>query len=117
MSGRLHPSPARQRVGQVLDGIAPHTIGLQARHRPRTHDPMDERTHYRTCPLCEATCGLTITTRGREVTGIRGDDDDVLSHGYICPKGPALAALDSDPDRLRRPMIRRGSTRHEVGWD
>ena len=78
---------------------------------------MDERTHYRTCPLCEATCGLTITTRGREVTGIRGDDDDVLSHGYICPKGPALAALDSDPDRLRKPMIRRDSTWHEVGWD
>ena len=78
---------------------------------------MDERTHFRTCSLCEATCGLTITTRGREVTGIRGDDDDVLSHGFICPKGPALAALDSDPDRLRKPMIRRGSTWHEVGWD
>jgi anaerobic selenocysteine-containing dehydrogenase len=78
---------------------------------------MDERTHFRTCPLCEATCGLAITTRGREVTGIRGDDDDVLSHGYICPKGPALAALDTDPDRLRAPMIRRDSTWHEVSWD
>jgi anaerobic selenocysteine-containing dehydrogenase len=78
---------------------------------------MDERTHHRTCPLCEATCGLTITTRGREVTSIRGDDDDVLSHGYICPKGPALAALDADPDRLRRPMIRSGSSWREVEWD
>ncbi|HXJ32789.1 MAG TPA: molybdopterin oxidoreductase family protein [Candidatus Eisenbacteria bacterium] len=78
---------------------------------------MDERTSFRTCPLCEATCGLAITTRGREVTGIRGDDDDVFSRGYICPKGPALAALDADPDRLRRPMVRRGTTWHEVGWD
>jgi anaerobic selenocysteine-containing dehydrogenase len=78
---------------------------------------MDERTHFRTCPLCEATCGLMITSRGREVTGIRGDDDDVFSHGYICPKGPALAALDTDPDRLRTPMIRRDSTWHEVSWD
>jgi anaerobic selenocysteine-containing dehydrogenase len=78
---------------------------------------MDERTHFRTCPLCEATCGLAITTRGREITGIRGDDDDVLSHGYICPKGPALAALDTDPDRLRVPMVRRDSTWHEVSWD
>ncbi len=78
---------------------------------------MNERTHFRTCPLCEATCGLAITTRGREITGIRGDDDDVLSHGYICPKGPALAALDTDPDRLRTPMIRRDSTWHEVSWD
>jgi anaerobic selenocysteine-containing dehydrogenase len=78
---------------------------------------MDERTAYRTCPLCEATCGLAITTRGRTVTEIRGDDDDVFSHGYICPKGPALAALDTDPDRLRRPMIRRGSEWQEVSWD
>jgi anaerobic selenocysteine-containing dehydrogenase len=78
---------------------------------------MDERTAYRTCPLCEATCGLAITTRGRTVTDIRGDDDDVFSHGYICPKGPALAALDTDPDRLRRPMIRRGSEWQEVSWD
>jgi anaerobic selenocysteine-containing dehydrogenase len=77
---------------------------------------MDERTHFRTCPLCEATCGLAITTRGREITGIRGDDDDVFSHGYICPKGPALAGLDDDPDRLRTPMVRRGSTWHEVSW-
>jgi anaerobic selenocysteine-containing dehydrogenase len=78
---------------------------------------MDERTSFRTCPLCEATCGLAITTRGSEVTGIRGDDDDVLSHGYICPKGPALAALHTDPDRLRSPMVRRGSTWHDVSWD
>jgi len=78
---------------------------------------MDEQTHFRTCPLCEATCGLAITTRGREVTSVRGDDDDVFSHGYICPKGPAVAALDSDPDRLRNPMIRKGSTWSEVSWD
>jgi anaerobic selenocysteine-containing dehydrogenase len=78
---------------------------------------MDERTHFHTCPLCEATCGLAITTRGREVVGVRGDDDDVLSHGYICPKGPAVAALDADPDRLRTPMIRRGDTWHEATWD
>ena len=78
---------------------------------------MDERTHFRTCPLCEATCGLAITIRGREVLAIRGDDDDVLSHGFICPKGPALAALDNDPDRLRRPMIRRGDTWQDVSWD
>jgi anaerobic selenocysteine-containing dehydrogenase len=78
---------------------------------------MDERTSFRTCPLCEATCGLAITTRGREVTAVRGDDDDVFSHGYICPKGPAVAALDRDPDRLRKPMIRHGSTWSEVSWD
>src|SRR5438094_426518 len=78
---------------------------------------METTTHYRTCPLCEATCGLEIETRGRTITSIRGDDRDPFSRGYICPKGPALTHLDSDPDRLRRPMIRRGTTWQEVGWD
>jgi len=77
----------------------------------------DAATHYRTCPLCEATCGLAITTRGRSVEAIRGDEADVFSHGFICPKGPALKDLDADPDRLRAPQIRRGDTWTTVGWD
>ncbi len=64
------------------------------------------RTAHRTCPLCEATCGLEITLAGNEVAGIRGDDDDVFSRGFICPKGFALKALHEDPDRLRTPLIR-----------
>ena len=79
---------------------------------------MDETvTHYRTCSLCEATCGLQITTRGAEILDIRGDDADPLSGGYICPKGPALKHLHDDPDRLRHPMIRRGARWERIGWD
>src|SRR5712691_12187235 len=78
---------------------------------------MDATTRYRTCPLCEATCGLEIVTRGRSVQSIRGDAHDPFSRGYICPKGPALKHLDADPDRVRVPMIRRGERWHEVGWD
>src|SRR5215468_5710294 len=74
-------------------------------------------THYRTCSLCEATCGLEITTRGNEILGIRGDEHDPFSRGYLCPKGPALKHLHEDPDRLRHPMVRRGATWHRVSWD
>jgi len=74
--------------------------------------------HYRTCPLCEATCGLTITTRGTEVVSVRGDDEDVFSHGFICPKGVALKELHDDPDRLRTPMIRQPDGTHRpASWD
>ena len=66
---------------------------------------MDERTHYRTCPLCEATCGLEIVTRGEEVVSVRGDAQDVLSRGFLCPKGVALTELHDDPDRVRTPLI------------
>jgi anaerobic selenocysteine-containing dehydrogenase len=74
-------------------------------------------THYRICPLCEATCGLEITTRDREVVSIRGDAEDVFSHGYVCPKGAALRELDADPDRLRQPLLRRNGLLEPASWD
>jgi anaerobic selenocysteine-containing dehydrogenase len=40
------------------------------------------------------------------VTAVRGDPDDVFSHGFLCPKGVALKELHDDPDRIRTPLIR-----------
>ena len=76
-----------------------------------------DQIHFRTCHLCEATCGLEITTRGTEVVRIRGDRADVFSKGFICPKGSTIKDLDRDPDRVRRPMIRTGTTWREVSWE
>src|SRR2546428_8356005 len=75
------------------------------------------RTSYHVCPLCEATCGLEIRTREREVTGIRGDEADVFSKGFICPKAYALKELDADPDRLRAPLVRRQGLLEPTTWD
>jgi anaerobic selenocysteine-containing dehydrogenase len=127
---------------------------------------MEERTAFRTCPFCEATCGLAVTVRtqpaspagtgtqpastagtgtqpaspagtgtqpaspagtgtqpaspagSEQVVKVRGDADDVFSHGFLCPKGVAIAALHDDPDRLRTPLLRGpdGELR-PAGWD
>jgi anaerobic selenocysteine-containing dehydrogenase len=74
-------------------------------------------THYRTCPFCEATCGLEIETEGREVVSVRGDADDVFSHGFICPKAYGVKQLHEDPDRLTTPLIRRDGVLVEASWD
>ncbi len=75
------------------------------------------KTSYATCPLCEATCGLEIVTRGREVLSIRGDEQDVFSHGYICPKAYSLKELDADRDCIREPVVRRGDQWTTVSWE
>ncbi|CAN5596686.1 molybdopterin-dependent oxidoreductase [soil metagenome] len=81
-------------------------------------DADGERVHGRTCPLCEAMCGLTIPVRADGSIGtIRGDRDDPWSKGYLCPKGTALGRLHEDPDRLRTPLIRDGDTFREASWD
>ena len=78
---------------------------------------MTTRTAYRTCPLCEATCGLEISIENEQVKVIRGDKDNPFSNGFICPKGSTLGRLRDDPDRLRRPLLRRDGTHVEVTWD
>jgi anaerobic selenocysteine-containing dehydrogenase len=120
------------------------------------------RIAYRTCPLCEAGCGLEIAlhrTNGPErasamqralgpsgpspeATGaedtaseperpgrrpragdtervgrIRGDRDDVFSHGFICPKGSTLRQLHEDPDWLRGPLVKRDGRFEPASWD
>ncbi len=80
------------------------------------------RTAFRTCPLCEASCGLEITLRsdghgGEAVQRIRGDRLDVFSKGFICPKGSTLKQLHEDPDRLRTPMIKRDGVHVPATWD
>lgn len=75
------------------------------------------RTAYRTCPLCEAVCGLRLTLDGDRVTSVTGDPDDPFSRGYMCPKGASLGRLDEDPDRLTGPMVRDGESWRPAGWD
>lgn len=74
-------------------------------------------TVYRTCSLCEAMCGLAFDVEENRVVGVRPDEQDVLSHGFVCPKGMAIPAVQDDPDRLRTPMRRTPSGGFEpVSW-
>ena len=88
-------------------------------------EPYPTRTALAACNLCEAICGLTLTIEERPegpvVSSVRGNDDDPLSRGHICPKGVALADVHADPDRLRRPVRRVGEGPDaewvEISWD
>ena len=77
--------------------------------------PRDSR--FRACPLCEAICGLEFQFEQQRLVAIRGDDADPFSRGHICPKGNAILDLESDPDRLKRPLRRDGANWREIGWD
>ena len=83
---------------------------------------MTRHTHHRACHLCEAICGLIIETEGEQILSIKGDKNDPLSRGHICPKAVALQDIHNDPDRLRQPVkkVRHadGSVTHEpIAWD
>jgi anaerobic selenocysteine-containing dehydrogenase len=72
---------------------------------------------YRICPFCEACCGLEIDLEQQRVVRIRGDQRDVFSAGFLCPKAVGLKDLHDDPDRLRTPLIKRDGRFVEASWD
>jgi len=77
----------------------------------------DQRSVFRICTLCEATCGIEVVIEGDTIVTIRGDAEDPFSRGYICPKAYALKGLQEDPDRLRQPVKRTAAGFVPIEWD
>nr|BFE84810.1 hypothetical protein GCM10020093_074110 [Planobispora longispora] len=75
------------------------------------------KTAHRTCPICDAVCGLRLTLDDAgHVTSVKGDPDDPFSKGYVCPKGPPRRA-GRGPRSAALPMIREGDRWREVSWE
>src|SRR4051794_19129040 len=73
--------------------------------------------HYRTCPFCEATCGLRIAPGGAAFVSAGGEEGAALSRGFICPKAYGLKELQEARDRLTTPLIRRDGGLVEASWE
>jgi anaerobic selenocysteine-containing dehydrogenase len=68
------------------------------------------------CRICNAMCGILVTTRGAEVTKVRGDPAHPLSRGYTCPKGRGLPAFHHDPRRLDHPSMGERGRLARTAW-
>lgn len=75
------------------------------------------KTHYRACNICEATCGLVISHQDNKILSIKGDKNDPLSKGHICPKGVALQDIYYDPDRLKQPQKKTKNGWKAISWN
>ena len=75
---------------------------------------------HRSCPTCEASCGLRveIDPSAQRVLRIEGDAEDARSQGYLCPKAYAMKEIQEDPERLKRPIRKReDGSWEEISWD
>lgn len=73
--------------------------------------------HFSTCTLCEAMCGIEVTTQGREIISIVGDKLNPFSEGHVCPKAMALKDIYDDPDRLKQPVQKTATGWQTISWD
>jgi anaerobic selenocysteine-containing dehydrogenase len=74
-------------------------------------------THFRTCNLCEAMCGLEIKVENNDIKSINGDKNDAFSRGHICPKAVAMKDIYNDPNRLKTPVRRTADGWKAISWE
>lgn len=75
------------------------------------------KSHFRTCNICEAMCGIEIKHQDGEVLSIKADKLDPFSRSHICPKATALQDYYKDPDRIRSPMKKTAEGWQDISWD
>jgi thiosulfate reductase/polysulfide reductase chain A len=117
------------RIGAAGAGVGAATVGsglttnwwsLQAHEIP---DPKTDGDYVvpTFCELCFWKCGVLAHVKDGRVTKIVGNPKHPLSRGRICPRGAGGVGLLYDPDRLKKPLIRRKKrgeeTFAEVSWN
>jgi len=76
-------------------------------------------TVHRSCPTCEASCGLVIEVdqAKKQILSIKGDPQDPRSKGYVCAKSQAFRYIYEDPERLQKPVRRTDEGWEEMEWE
>ncbi|WP_107407519.1 formate dehydrogenase subunit alpha [Streptomyces griseus] len=78
--------------------------------------PAEARTRT-TCGYCGVGCALDVVTRDGEVTAVLPARDGPVNQGHACVKGRFAHGFLTSPERLTRPLVRRGGALEPVGWD
>jgi len=77
----------------------------------------DVRHEKTICRICEAQCGLIVSTRDNRIVNIEPNKDHVASKGYACIKGLKMADFVHSPDRLNQPLKKVEGKFVPISWD
>ncbi|MFI6596625.1 formate dehydrogenase subunit alpha [Nonomuraea sp. NPDC050536] len=70
-----------------------------------------------TCGYCGVGCSLEVLTSEGEVTAVLPDHEGPVNRGHACVKGRFAHGFLRSPERLTRPLLRRGGRLEPVDWD
>lgn len=106
----------RDSIADVWGERTPYAGKWPAREDRRTTEE-PERWVPSACVLCSNGCGLDIGVRDGRIVGVRGRASDRVNRGRLGPKGLHGWEANHSPDRLTRPLVRRGGRLEEASWD
>src|SRR5215213_7577219 len=81
-------------------------------------DPGDVDTWVQSASILHSNGdGVDIAVKDGRIVGVRGREGDRVNHGRLGPKDLFGWQANHSPDRLTRPLIRRGGDLVETDWD
>jgi len=78
---------------------------------------MNYRTVSTICPYCGVGCGLLLQVSDGRLVGTLPRKDHPVSRGRLCLKGWNAHQFVHHPDRLQRPLIRKGGVLQDASWE
>lgn len=79
--------------------------------------PWDNESTKSTCTLCPVGCSMNLDARDGEIMRTRSCENRHVNDIWLCDKGWFGYEFSSSPDRLQKPLMRRGGRLEPVGWD
>lgn len=70
-----------------------------------------------TCPYCGTGCSFNLVVTEGKISGVAPYQRSPVNEGKLCPKGTYAHEFVNAPDRLTKPLIKKGETFVEASWD
>lgn len=77
---------------------------------------MEPSVHKSVCRVCHGGCGAIVHIEDGRVVKVKGDPASPVSRGWMCIKGLRSPDIANHPDRLNKPLKRKGR-RGEGRWE
>lgn len=69
-----------------------------------------------TCPFCGVGCNFYLKVKDSQILGISPSRNHPVSRGRLCVKGWNAFEFINHPDRLKKPLIKKGNSFKQASW-
>jgi formate dehydrogenase alpha subunit len=69
------------------------------------------------CPFCGCGCSICLEVKDNQIVRVTPGREDSVNRGALCVKGSYGCDFVNSPDRLTKPLVKRGDAFEEVSWE
>lgn len=80
------------------------------------HRVWEAKKTLTTCPYCGTGCELELHVKDNQITKVKSRPDS-LNHGNLCVKGKFGYDFVNSPERLKKPLLKKGNDFVEIEWE